>query len=75
MGSLSNSKDNSKVRRTRSPRRSLMRSNNGPGPWASKKSYGISEATVGGGEQDGDAASDHSQKAIVMKRTVDVDVG
>lgn len=44
-------------------------------PWSSVKAYGSSHATVRRSEaMEGDAASDNSEQAIVVKRTIDVDV-
>lgn len=73
MSSLGDSNTRSKARENSGKRRTGMRS--GPGPWSQTKDYGISHATVGGGRRDGDASSESSQKAIVVKQTVDVDVG
>lgn len=44
-------------------------------PWAARKIYGVSHATVDGGREHEDASSENSQKAIVIRQTVDVDRG
>lgn len=46
----------------------------GHAPWSTVRDYGQSEARVDGGRRDTDTASENSQKAIVVRQTVDVEV-
>lgn len=71
MGSTERSKRS--VTAVRRNRRSAIRSDSAP--WAANR-LGVSKAIVGGGRRDGDdAASESSQKAIVVEHTVDVNTG